>query len=103
MPRKTLAGANGLAFWADEELKKDELVEMHLVLQPEHVFIDCFGTVVECMKTKDSEESTKKYRISVSFKLIMDEDREELVHYNFRQQSLALKRRRIEKENKKEK
>ena len=37
-------GANGLAFWTDSEFKEGDVVEMHIVLQPEHVFIDCFAS-----------------------------------------------------------
>jgi len=92
-------GANGLAFWTDREYAVDEIVEMQIVLQPEHIFIDCFGSVVQSIKCETEDDDLKQqYRISVNFKLIMDEDREELIHYNFKQQSLALKRRRLKKE-----
>nr|MBF0221372.1 PilZ domain-containing protein [Desulfobulbaceae bacterium] len=92
-------GANGLAFWSDKEFSKNDIVEIYLLLQPEHVFICCFGTVVECVACRgDQVKPDQRYRVSVNLKLIMDADREELVHYNFKQQSLALKQRRIQKE-----
>jgi len=92
-------GANGLAFWGDSEFTVNEIVEMQIVLQPEHIFINCFGSVVQCISCESEEDDpSQKYRISVNFQLIMDEDREELIHYNFKQQSLALKRRRLQKE-----
>ena len=95
-------GANGLAFWGDSEFKVNDIVEMQMVLQPAHIFIDCFGSVVECTRCEAEQgDPGQQYRISVNFQLIMDADREELVHYNFRQQSLALKRRRLKKEQKK--
>ena len=95
-------GANGLAFWGDREFQVNDIVEMQIVLQPEHIFIDCFGSIVECSICKDEQsDPSPKYRVSVNFELIVDGDREELVHYNFRQQSLALKRRRLKKEQKK--
>ena len=75
------------------------VIEMQFLLQPEHTFIDCFGRVVDCKE--DPESDSGKYRISVSFELVMDADRESLIQYNFRQQSLALKRRRLEKEEQK--
>lgn len=95
-------GANGLAFWNDKEFTKNDIVEIHFLLQPEQVFISCFGAVVECVDCLESQrepvDPAERYRVSVNLKLIMDGDREELVHYNFRQQSLALKQRRIQKE-----
>lgn len=96
-------GANGLAFWAEKAFVPGDILELQIVLPPEHVFIDCFGTVVKCAESKGEEAEAgthhHTFRVSVSFVLIVDADREELVHYNFRQQSLALQRRRVEKED----
>ncbi len=88
-------GGNGLAFWSSEVYRKGDLLEFHIVLPCENVFLDCFGQVVKCQKDINAGQTCQ--RVSVSFVLIMEQDREELIQYNFRQQSLALKRRRMEK------
>ncbi len=91
-------GGNGLAFWSDDNFAPNDILELRIVLQPEHVFVNCFGQVVDSKKESKLPEAKK--RISVRFKLIMDSDREILIQHNFKQQSLALKRRRLEKEGK---
>lgn len=89
---------NGLAFWGEEVYAKGDYVECHIVLPSINMFIDCFGKVVECKPEKICDQT--KQRVSVHFCMIMEEDREELVHYNFKQQSLVLQRRRMEQEDK---
>lgn len=86
-------GGNGIAFWADQDFLPKQIVEMNFLLQPAHIFINSFGSVVSCTEDKEANE-TGKNRVSVKFELIMDEDRESLIQYNFKQQALALKRRR---------
>ena len=93
--QKVNIGGNGLAFWSDESYAPNDMLEIYLVLSPGHIFIDCFGQVIQC---EPSSGGGGKNRVSVRFVLIMDADRETLIQYNFKQQSLALQRRRIEKE-----
>lgn len=90
----------GLAFWSEKQHAQRDIVELRLVLQPEHTFIDCFGSVIDCVEAI-GEDGALQFRVSVQFLLIMDDDREALIQYNFRQQSLALKRRRIKNEDRK--
>ena len=87
---------NGMAFWSKSSYSKNDILELQFVLQPGHIFIDCFVKVVKCKKEKVGDST--RTRVSVRFLLIMDADRENLIQYNFKQQSLALKRRRMEKE-----
>jgi hypothetical protein len=90
-----LAG-NGLAFWSAKSYTKGDLLEFYIVLPAEDTFIVCFGEVVDCLPEKNA--GLKRNRISCSFRMVMDADREELIKYNFKQQSLALKRRRNQEE-----
>ncbi len=85
---------NGLAFWSKESYAKGDLLEIYIVLPLSETFIDCFGEVVDCLEEK--ADGGIRHRVSCRFKIIMDNDREELIQYNFKQQSLALKRRRKE-------
>ncbi len=88
-----LAG-NGLAFWSNKSYAKGDLLEIYIVLPLTDTFIDCFGEVVDCPKEKVNGQIS--HRVSCRFKIIMDNDRQELIQYNFKQQSLALKRRKKE-------
>ncbi len=85
---------NGLAFWSTKKYAKGDLLEFYIVLPADNTFIDCFGKVVEYRPEKGNGRSN--YRVSCHFKLIMEKDREEIIQYNFKQQGLALQRRRLE-------
>ncbi|MFW8601745.1 PilZ domain-containing protein [Desulfobacterota bacterium M19] len=85
---------NGLAFWSAEKYIRGNLLEFYIVFPADNTFIDCFGEVVECQPGKAGKEGS--YRVSCHFKLIMEKDREEIIQYNFKQQGLALQRRRLE-------
>lgn len=99
--QRVCISGTGLAFWSAKKYPPQDILELRLVLQPGHIFINCFARVVECNEEKKGEDQGR-YRVSVQFLLIMDDDRELLIQYNFRQQSLALKRRRLKKEESKE-
>ncbi len=84
---------NGLAFWSAKAYTKGDILEFYIVLPSDDTFVDCIGEVVECIE--DSAGGQKSYRVSCRFRMIMEDDKEELIQYNFKQQSLALKLRRI--------
>ena len=84
---------NGISFPSDKKVDKDESLEFHLVLLPKYVFIYCLGKVVSCTKNTDADVDGT-FQASAEFSLIMDDDREKLIQHSFKQQSLALRRRR---------
>ncbi len=85
---------NGLAFWSTKKYVRGNLLEFYIVFPADNTFIACFGEVVECQPEKAGKED--RQRVSCHFKLIMEKDREEIIQYNFKQQGLALQRRRLE-------
>ncbi len=91
-------GGHGLAYWTDENHKNGELIELHMIMPSDNSYINCFGEVVDCWKEKD-ESGQEVFRVSVKYVLIMEHDREMLIQYNFKQQSLALQRRRLDQES----
>ena len=92
--QKVNLSGNGIAFPAGEEFKKDEIVELHLILLPTYIYIYGFAKVVSCEKMGKGQEKPL-YRVGVEFALLMDEDQEKLIQHNFKQQSLALRNRRL--------
>ncbi len=86
---------SGIAFAAAKPMKVDEVVEFHLILLPEYIYIYCFGKVVNSKEDKRPDGSVI-YRIHTKFILLMEEDQEKLVQHNFKQQSLHLRNRRRE-------
>ncbi len=93
MQKANLSG-NGIAFLCDQDATMDSILEMHIVLLPAYIYVYCFGKVVSNESFKD-EDGTEKYRLGVEFTLLMEEDREKLIQHNFKQQSLALRNRRL--------
>lgn len=94
LQRVTLS-ASGLAFVSAEPMNPDEILEFHIVLLPAYTYIYCFGRVVSC-ETVPEHEGKEVFQVAAEFTLMMDDDREKLVQHNFKQQSLALRNRRLE-------
>jgi hypothetical protein len=80
---------------AEEEFREQEVLEIHLVLLPAYTYIYCFGTVVSCEALPRKGQEKAAFRVGVEFTLLMDDDQEKLVQHNFKQQSLALRNRRL--------
>ncbi len=93
--QKVNLSGSGIAFEAEEEFRKGELLELHLVLLPAYTYICCFGTVVSCEQVGPKERKKTAYRLGVEFTLITDDDQEKLIQHTFKQQSLALRNRRL--------
>ncbi|MDA8164577.1 MAG: PilZ domain-containing protein [Desulfobacteraceae bacterium] len=83
--------SGGMAFFTVSQLPPGEHLELHLVLEPDHLYIFCLGEVVDC---EEKGGGGKPFRISVKFTLITDDDREKLIHHLFRLQTIALRKRR---------
>lgn len=97
--QKINLSANGLAFYDEKPAAVDDLLEIHLVLLPGHSHVYCFGRVVACDPESAEEGGKNVFRIAVEFVLIMEEDRERVIQHNFKQQSLALRNRRLTPES----
>jgi len=84
---------SGLAFLNPEPLASGTMLEFYLILLPDYIFVYTVGEVVNAERVGDGE--APEYRIAASFSLIQEEDRERLIQHNFKQQSLALRNRRL--------
>ncbi len=88
-------GGNGIGFVTDERIEPGTILELHIVLLPGYSYVYCFSRVLECKELADSDGGGK-FRIASEFILIMEEDQEKLIQHNFKQQSLALRNRRLQ-------
>ncbi|MGV1099452.1 PilZ domain-containing protein [Thiovibrio sp. JS02] len=93
--QKANISANGIAFQSDTPARLDDVFEVHVVLLPAYIYVYCFGRVVSCEAATDEEEGGEKFRIALEYALLTEEDREKIVQHNFKQQSLALRNRRL--------
>lgn len=92
--QKANLSGNGIAFQSDKPAALDDLLEFHIVLLPNYIYVYCFGKVVNVEEVVE-DDGTKVFRIAAEFTLLMEEDREKLIQHNFKQQSLALRNRRL--------
>jgi len=84
----------GLSFIADRPVAVDEILEFHIALLPTYTYVYCFGKVITC-KVLPPKEGEILYKVGAEFVLIMEDDQEKLIQHNFKQQSLALRNRRL--------
>ncbi|MEA3548567.1 MAG: PilZ domain-containing protein [Thermodesulfobacteriota bacterium] len=88
-------GGNGIGFVTDERIESGTILELHIVLLPDYSYVYCFSKVIECKELSDSDGGGG-FRVASEFVLIMEEDQEKLIQHNFKQQSLALRNRRLQ-------
>ncbi len=81
--------ASGIAFFQDEPLAPNTPLELQLTLYRDKPPVQLFGQVVHCVEQQTAE--IEHYKISVEFEYVVEEDREELVHYIMQQQNIALR------------
>ncbi|MCB2183819.1 MAG: PilZ domain-containing protein [Desulfobulbaceae bacterium] len=86
----------GISFIATEEVKLGDILELHIALLPAYTYVYCFGKVMAC-KVLASQGDEPRMEVAAEFVLIMEEDQEKLIQHNFKQQSLALRNRRLNK------
>ncbi len=92
--QKANISANGIAFFREKPAKLGETFEVHMVLLPAYVYVYCFGRVVSCEKAPEGG-AEGGVRIALEYALLAEEDREKIVQHNFKQQSQALRNRRL--------
>ncbi len=84
--------AKGVAFETKKRLAPEQMVELHILLLPDYVYIYALGRIVTNHTLEGAENL---YRNSLEFTIIADEDRETIIRYNFSKQSRALRRQRL--------
>ncbi len=86
LERKVNLSAQGLAFFSDEAVHADDIVELQLQLFPERHKIVIFARVVSC--ADDPEQG--QFKVSLDFEHIHEADRELLVKHVHGKQMRAL-------------
>lgn len=84
----------GVSFIADRKVAVDDILEFHITLLPTYIYVYCFGKVISCKELPPQEEKIF-YKVAAEFVLIMEDDQEKLIQHNFKQQSQALRNRRM--------
>jgi len=87
---------SGLAFPSDTIYSPDQVVEVQIILLPDHIHI---YTVSRVVKSEPPADPGQPGQTAVEFELIMDSDRETLISHIFRRQQLALRNRRLRREH----
>ena len=93
MMKANLSG-NGISFISEEAAGVADILELHIVLLPSYSYVYSFGKVVKCEPLPEGNDD-QGFRVAVEFTLQMEEDREKLIQHCFKQQSLALRNRRL--------
>lgn len=87
--------AGGLAFYTDENLTRDSLIELRLVLHPEMTGILAVGKVVQCDTADPETASAGRYRLAIEIMHMRESDRDLMVKHILRKQT-AERRRALE-------
>lgn len=87
--------AGGLAFFSDENLARDSLIELRLVLHPEMTGILAVGKVVNCENADAAYASAGCYRLAIEIVHMRESDRDLMVKHILRKQT-AERRRELE-------
>lgn len=80
-------GASSLVFTSDFDFKKEQLVRLKLFLDAPSTAIYCYGIINQSQLIDD------QYQISVSYKLLQDEDRDVLIRAALNYQQKLLRQR----------
>ena len=84
----------GVSFITKNKVAEGDIIEIHIALLPTYSYVYCFGKVVTC-SSSPTQEGEVFYKVGAEFILIMEDDQEKLIQHNFKQQSLALRNRRL--------
>jgi len=93
--QKANFSANGIAYRSEACAQIGDVLEIHVVFLPAYIYVYCFGRVVACDAVDDENDEGGKYRVALEYTLLMEADREKIIQHNFKQQSLALRNRRL--------
>jgi len=75
-PQKVNLGAGGLSFISASPIMSGAILELRLVLLPEHMGIFSYAKVVACSRNSDGTTELGHYRISVEFDRMNDDVRD---------------------------
>lgn len=75
-PQKINLGAGGLAFMSPSPIMSGSIMELRIVLLPEHYGIFSYAKVVSCVRNTDEMTNINSYKISVEFENMSDDVRD---------------------------
>lgn len=94
--QKASLSADGVAYNSTTPLQVGDNMEIHIVFLPAYTYVYCFGKVISCHADIDKEGNGETtYKVALEFTLLMEDDREKIIQHNFKQQTLALRNRRL--------
>jgi hypothetical protein len=90
--------AGGMAFNSSELYKKDDVLELKLLLLPDMTGMLLYANVIECTKSEESDNADEPYFVRVCFSGIREPDRDILIRHVLKRQGEWLRKRRKESE-----
>ena len=87
-------GGGGIRLIAEQAIEIDQLFRAKLFFKDESLAIYCYLRCTDC----EYDETTEKYRVTLSFAQILEQDQEHLIRASLHSQSRQLKRRAQERQ-----
>ena len=91
MPQKINLGAGGISFLSSNPIMSGSMLEIRLVLLPEHYGVFTHAKVISCVRNGNDVADNHSYKISVEFKRMSDDVRDTITRHvlNKEQQSIS--------------
>jgi len=91
-PQKVNLGAGGLSFISASPIISGAILELRLILLPEHMGIFSYARVVACIRIHDGMAEPGHYRISVEFERMSDDVRDIISRHVLAKEQEALRK-----------
>ena len=90
-PQKVNLGAGGVSFISSSPILPGSLMELRIVLLPEHYGVFTYARVVNCVRNGDDENEKNSYKVSVEYERMSDDVRDKITRHvlNKEQQSIS--------------
>lgn len=90
-PQKVNLGAGGVSFSSSSPMMSGSMMELRIVLLPEHYGVFTYAKVISCVRISDDSTDKNNYKISVEFQRMSDDVRDIITRHvlNKEQQSIS--------------
>ena len=90
-PQKVNLGAGGVSFISSSPMMSGSMLELRIVLLPEHYGVFTYAKVVNCVRSSEDADKKNYYKISVEYERMSDEVRDIITRHvlNKEQQSIS--------------
>jgi c-di-GMP-binding flagellar brake protein YcgR len=90
-PQKVNLGAGGVSFISSSPMMSGSMLELRIVLLPEHYGVFTYAKVVNCVRSSEDADEKNYYKISVEYERMSDEVRDIITRHvlNKEQQSIS--------------